>query len=163
MIRVVMVSARSSSQEQLRAFEAGADDYVVKPFDPQDFRAIRLHFQLQEAMAAAAAIRSEIESRNLLLRQEAKRHTRDMIALQDIAVFTLAKVAESRDQQTGGHLARMRLLADPSRRARPRRTLCGTDRRAVPGRPLPLKPPARHRQGGHSRQHPAEARAAGGG
>ena len=36
MIRVMMVSARSSSQEQLRAFEAGADDYVVKPFDPQD-------------------------------------------------------------------------------------------------------------------------------
>ncbi len=124
MIRVVMVSARSSSQEQLRAFEAGADDYVVKPFDPQDFRArIRLHFQLQEAMAAAAAIRSEIESRNLLLRQEAKRHTRDMIALQDIAVFTLAKVAESRDQQTGGHLARMRaysqILAEELARGEP--------------------------------------------
>ena len=108
-MRVMMVSASSSSPEQLLAFESGADDYVVKPFDPQDFLArIRLHFQLQEAMAGAAAIRGEIESRNLLLRQEAKRHTRDMIALQDIAVFTLAKVAESRDQQTGGHLTRMR-------------------------------------------------------
>jgi putative two-component system response regulator len=108
-IRVMMVSARSSSGEKLRAFEAGADDYVVKPFDPQDFCSrIRLHFQLHEALAGAAAIRSEIESRNLLLRQEARRHTQDMIALQDIAVFTLAKVAESRDQETAGHLSRMR-------------------------------------------------------
>jgi putative two-component system response regulator len=108
-IRVVMVSARSSAGEQLRAFEAGADDYVAKPFDPQDFCArIRLHFQLQEAMAGAELIRHEIESRNLLLRQEARRHTQDMIALQDIAVFTLAKVAESRDQETAGHLSRMR-------------------------------------------------------
>jgi putative two-component system response regulator len=123
-IRVMMVSARSSSQEQLRAFEAGADDYVVKPFDPQDFCArIRLHFQLQEALAGAAAIRSEIESHNLLLRQEAKRHTQDMIALQDIAVFTLAKVAESRDQEMGGHLARMRaysqILAEDLARSEP--------------------------------------------
>jgi putative two-component system response regulator len=108
-IRVVMVSGRSSSDEQVRAFEAGADDYVVKPFDPQDFCSrIRLHFQLQEAMAGVASIRGEIESRNLLLRQEARRHTQDMIALQDIAVFTLAKVAESRDQETAGHLSRMR-------------------------------------------------------
>ncbi len=122
--RVIMVSARSSSQEQMRAFEAGADDYVVKPFDPPDFCArVRLHFQLREALAGAAAIRSEIESRNLLLRQEARRHTQDMIALQDIAVFTLAKVAESRDQEMGGHLSRMRaysqILAEELARGEP--------------------------------------------
>jgi putative two-component system response regulator len=123
-IRVMMVSATSSAQEQLRAFEAGADDYVVKPFDPQDFCArIRLHFQLNEAMIGAAAIRGEIESRNVLLRQEARRHNQDMIALQDIAVFTLAKVAESRDQETGGHLTRMRaysqILAEELARGEP--------------------------------------------
>jgi len=33
-IPVVVVSARTLNAEQLRAFEAGADDYVSKPFDP---------------------------------------------------------------------------------------------------------------------------------
>ena len=31
--QIVMVSARSAPEEQLKAFEAGADDYLVKPFD----------------------------------------------------------------------------------------------------------------------------------
>ena len=108
-VQIVMVSAMSSAGQQLRAFEVGADDYLVKPFDPQDLRArVRLHFQLREATAGASAIRAEIESHNSQLRELAEQHTRDVIAIQDTAVFTLAKVAESRDQETGGHLTRMR-------------------------------------------------------
>jgi putative two-component system response regulator len=108
-VQIVMVSAMFSAGQQLRAFEAGADDYLVKPFDPQDLRArVRLHFQLREATAGAAAIRAEIESHNSQLRKLAERHTRDVIAVQDAAVFTLAKVAESRDQKTSGHLTRIR-------------------------------------------------------
>jgi putative two-component system response regulator len=67
-----------------------------------------LHFQLREATTAVSAIRAEIESHNSQLRELAEQHTRDVIAIQDTAVFTLAKVAESRDQETGGHLTRMR-------------------------------------------------------
>ena len=108
-VQIVMVSAISSAGQRLRAFQVGADDYLVKPFDPQDLRArVRLHFQLREAMAGAAAIRAEIESHNSQLRELTEQHTRDVIAIQDTAVFTLAKVAESRDQETGGHLTRMR-------------------------------------------------------
>jgi DNA-binding response OmpR family regulator len=33
-IPVVVVSARTLNAERLRAFEAGADEYVSKPFDP---------------------------------------------------------------------------------------------------------------------------------
>jgi DNA-binding response OmpR family regulator len=33
-IPVVIVSARTLNADRLRAFEAGADDYVSKPFDP---------------------------------------------------------------------------------------------------------------------------------
>lgn len=107
--QIVMISARSSTEQQLRAFEVGAEDYLVKPFDPQDVRArVRLHFQLREATAAASAIRAEIESHNSSLRKLSQQHTEEVIAIQDAAVFALAKVAESRDQETGGHLMRMR-------------------------------------------------------
>jgi putative two-component system response regulator len=108
-VQIIMVSSMSSAGQQSRAFEVGADDYLVKPFDPQDLRArVRLHFQLREATAGVSAIRAEIESYNSQLRELAEQHTRNVIDIQDTAVFTLAKVAESRDQETGGHLTRMR-------------------------------------------------------
>jgi putative two-component system response regulator len=57
------------------------------------------------------AIRAEIESRNTQLRQLADERALDIIAIQDTAVFMLAKLAESRDQETGGHLTRIRAYA----------------------------------------------------
>ena len=109
--QVIMVSARSSREEQMRAFEAGADDYVVKPFDPYELRSrIHLHFELQKALSNVAAVRAEIESHSLKYRQSAAERTKQIIATQDLAIFTMAKVAESRDEQTGEHLLRMRCV-----------------------------------------------------
>jgi response regulator RpfG family c-di-GMP phosphodiesterase len=108
-VQVVLISARSSPAQRLLAFDAGADDYLVKPFDLQDLRArVGLHFRLRAANAAVSAIRAEIESHDFHARGLAEQHTHEVIAVQDAAVFTLAKVAESRDQETGGHLLRMR-------------------------------------------------------
>ena len=54
-IQVVMVSARSSRGEQVRAYAAGADDYVVKPFDPHELCSrVRLHFRLRGALETVA-------------------------------------------------------------------------------------------------------------
>ena len=107
--QVIMVSGRSSSQEQLRAYEAGADDYITKPLDPHDLLArIGLHIQLRAAQAHVAEIYREIDSRDFELKRLAEQRTQDVIAVQHVAVFTLARVAESRDQETAGHLTRMR-------------------------------------------------------
>ena len=111
-LQVIMVSAKSSKQEQLQAYEAGAGDYVIKPFDPQDLLArVQLHIQLRDAKARVTAIRTEIESKNSELKRLAEQRAQDIIAVQDVAVFTLAKVAESRDQETAGHLTRIRVYA----------------------------------------------------
>lgn len=107
--QVMMVSAKSSKAEQLRAYEAGADDYVVKPFDAQEIVArVRLHTRLQQANRGVAAIRAEIDSRNSELKRLAEQRMQDIVNIQDVAVFTLAKVSESRDRESAGHLARMR-------------------------------------------------------
>ncbi len=108
-VQVIVVSANSSREEQIRAFEAGADDYLVKPFDPQDLRSrVRLHFQLRGAVGRVTDIRSQITSHNSQVKQLAAQRAREIIATQDVAVFALAKLAESRDQETAGHLTRMR-------------------------------------------------------
>ena len=106
---VVMVSAASSRDEQVRAFECGADDYVVKPIEPHEFQArIQLHFRLQKATAAAESIRTEIESNSGTFKRLAEQHTRELMAAHNAAVFALAEVAELRDEDTGAHLERMR-------------------------------------------------------
>ena len=49
-------SRRESSRgEQVRAYAAGADDYVVKPFDPLELCSrVRLHFRLRGALETIA-------------------------------------------------------------------------------------------------------------
>ena len=43
-VQVIMISASSSQEEQLRAFEAGADAYMVKPVDANVLRSeVQLH------------------------------------------------------------------------------------------------------------------------
>ncbi len=106
---VIMVSANSSRQEQLIAFQAGADDYVVKPVDQHELRSrVELHFRLRDAQANVAGLRSEIDSHVTDLKQLAEHRTQEIVATQDVTVFTLARVAESRDETTGQHLQRMR-------------------------------------------------------
>jgi len=107
--QIIMVSARSSREEQLHAYECGADDYIIKPFDPQDLLSrVRLHIELVQARSRVAAVRQEIQSHNAELKATAERRLEEIVATQDVALFMLAKVAESRDQDTAGHLKRMR-------------------------------------------------------
>lgn len=47
---IVMLTARRSTAEKVEALDAGADDYVVKPFDPDELSA-RVRAQLRRAEA----------------------------------------------------------------------------------------------------------------
>ncbi len=106
---VIMVSAKSSREEQARAFEVGADDYIVKPIDPQELRSrVQLHFRLCEALSTVESVQTKIESHDSIIKRMAERRAREIVDTQDIAVFTLAKVSEFRDRETGDHLIRMR-------------------------------------------------------
>jgi len=122
--QVIVISGKSSRQDQLRAYGVKADDYLAKPIELYALCSrVRLHFQLRENLLRTAAIRGEIESQNSELRRIAQQRAEEITAIQDTTVFTLAKVAESRDQETGGHLHRMReysqILAEELRRQGP--------------------------------------------
>lgn len=78
-IYVILVTARDGSHSVVHGLDAGADDFISKPFEP-----------------AELCVRVRAGERILAL------DSRDLI------IFSLAKLAESRDPETGAHLERMR-------------------------------------------------------
>ena len=107
--QVILVSGKASTAERLRGYEVGADDYVVKPFDHDEFLAkIRTHFRLRETMKNLWTANSQIQQFNAELEMLVAERTQEVVATRDIAIFALAKLADSRDPETGEHLDRMR-------------------------------------------------------
>jgi len=78
-IYVILLTSRHGTRSVVDGMNAGADDFVSKPFQPQEL-AVRIR--------AGERILS-LESRELI-------------------IFSMAKLAESRDPETGKHLERMR-------------------------------------------------------
>lgn len=76
---LILLTSRTGPECLVEGMTAGADDFVTKPFEPTEL-ALRLR--------AGERVLS-LESR-------------------DITIFTLAKLAESRDPETGAHLERIR-------------------------------------------------------
>ena len=78
-VYVIMVTARNRASDTIAGLTVGADDYVTKPFNPGE----------------------------LLMRVNTGRRIIG-IESREITIFTLAKLAESRDPKTGAHLERVR-------------------------------------------------------
>lgn len=83
----ILLTSLDRQHNLVSGLRAGADDFITKPFDPEE-----LHIRLRAANRIVS-----LESRNVI-------------------IFALAKLAESRDPETGAHLERIReycrLLAD---------------------------------------------------
>ena len=84
---VILLTSNCGTQNVVEGLSAGADDFISKPFHPEELQ-----------------VRLRVGERVLSL------ESRDLI------IFSLAKLAESRDAETGSHLERMReysrILAD---------------------------------------------------
>jgi len=107
--QVIMVSGKSKTEEQKRAFQCGADDYLIKPIDPAELRSrVQLHCRFRESQAATVALRNELNGHHAELKLAAQQRIEQVMAVQDVAVNALSKVAESRDNETGQHILRMR-------------------------------------------------------
>jgi DNA-binding response OmpR family regulator len=61
-IPVVIVSARTLTADRIRAFEAGADDYVSKPFDPDELLRVLERTYLASPEERVAGRREKIAS-----------------------------------------------------------------------------------------------------
>jgi putative two-component system response regulator len=107
--QVIFVSGKGASNERLDGFEAGADDYVAKPFNQDELLAkIHVQFRLRKALEDLWRADNQIREFNNQLERLVIDRSADLIATRDLAVFALAKLTESRDPETGEHLERMR-------------------------------------------------------
>ncbi|MCP4024109.1 MAG: response regulator [Desulfobacteraceae bacterium] len=101
-IPIIFLTGLSSVEDKTRGFELGAVDYITKPFDINEVKArVKTHLELEVA-------RHELKNHNQLLEQRVLERTRELAITQDITIQSLASLAETRDNETGGHIMRTR-------------------------------------------------------
>ncbi len=100
-IQVVMVSGLHDLGTVRECLRAGAYDYLAKPFELED-----LQNTVARALERRRLIRQNREYKENLERM-VDEQTQEISNTRDIALLTLAKLAESRDSETGMHLDRM--------------------------------------------------------
>jgi putative two-component system response regulator len=108
-VQVILVSGKGSTAERVKGYEAQADDYIVKPFDHEELLSkVRVQFRLWDAQRQLTIAKDQLKIYASELEDLVSVRTKQLIATQDMAVFVLAHVADSRDPETGEHLQRMR-------------------------------------------------------
>ena len=100
-VQVVMISGLQDIGLVRECLRQGAYDYLVKPFDIDD-----LGNTVHRAIERARLIRQNEQYRQGLERM-VREQTEEIRQTRDMALLTLAKLAESRDSETGMHLDRM--------------------------------------------------------
>ncbi len=107
--QVILVSGKSSTQERLQGYAVGADDYIVKPFDHDELLAkLRIHVRMRKMVQRIWELNSQLQQFNHQLEELVAQRTAEVLETRDLLIFSLAKLAESRDPETGEHLERMR-------------------------------------------------------
>ncbi len=111
-IPVIMISALDDMEGIVRCIEKGAEDYLVKPFNPTLLKArIGACLDKKRLLDREKKYQGEIEKFNMDLQGRVWDQVKEITATQQATIFAMAKLAESRDLETGEHLLRMREYA----------------------------------------------------
>lgn len=99
-IPVIFLTSMTDAQNEEMGLSLGAADYIARPIRPGILLS-RVRAHLSEARAARA-----MRVNNEYLEFEVAKRTRQLTAMQDITILTMASLAETRDTDTGNHLRR---------------------------------------------------------
>lgn len=112
-IPIIFLTAMSDIKSKTQAFEAGAIDYITKPFEIMEVKArVQTHLSLQLA-------RMELYSQKDVLEDKVQERTKELSLTQETTIEAMAFISEYRDPETGGHIKRtknyVRTLAEKLR------------------------------------------------
>lgn len=99
-IPVIFLTAKAEIEDERRGLELGAVDYITKPISPP---IVLARVKTQLSLKASADF---LRDKNEFLEQEVTRRTREVAAIQDVTILTMASLAETRDSDTGNHIRR---------------------------------------------------------
>jgi len=101
-VPVIFISALTETEGKLKAFRRGGVDYITKPFQIEEVEArVETHLKLRRAQA-------ELERYNRYLEQLVEEKVKEISESQLATIFAMVKLAESRDDETGTHIWRVR-------------------------------------------------------
>lgn len=99
-IPVIFVTARGDVEDEAEGLKLGAVDYLTKPANPLIVLArVKTHLELKKA-------REYLKHQNQILEEKVRERTRELEVTQDVTILSLASLAETRDNETGGHIHR---------------------------------------------------------
>jgi response regulator RpfG family c-di-GMP phosphodiesterase len=106
--KVIVISGTGDMDALSEALPRGADDYIPKPFHPRQLRAKVQHaLRERDAQQRSEHLADDLSQANRRLRQSLEARDQDVRQAQNALLFTMAKMAESRDGETPGHLRRL--------------------------------------------------------
>jgi putative two-component system response regulator len=99
-IPVIFVTAMDATEDEEHGLGCGAVDYITKPLRPAIVMA-RVRAQLEVKYA-----RDWLKDQNSYLEAEVARRMSENQLIQEVSIHALARLAETRDPETGNHLHR---------------------------------------------------------
>jgi putative two-component system response regulator len=111
-IPVIFTTAMNATDDEQRGLVLGAVDYITKPLRPAIVLArVHTHLELKRA-------RERLMRDNAALESEVARRLRENVMIQEVTIRALARLAETRDNETGNHILRTQeYVHDLARRA----------------------------------------------
>ncbi len=109
-IPVIFLTVKNELNDEIRGFELGAVDYIAKPISPAIVKArVATHIALNNA-------RIKLTEQKIALEEQVCERTKEICHAQDVAIYCLASLVETRDNETGFHIRRtqnyVRVLAE---------------------------------------------------
>ncbi|MCB1141357.1 MAG: response regulator [Leptospiraceae bacterium] len=100
-IPIIMVTAATDKEIRHRALDVGVTDFLTKPIDPLEVKTRLIN------LLALRRLHLRQKDLNVWLSDEILKATETIVSREEELVMRLAKAAEYRDPETGGHIQRM--------------------------------------------------------
>ncbi|WP_076539538.1 HD-GYP domain-containing protein [Shewanella sp. UCD-KL21] len=99
-VPLIFMTVKAEVEEEILGFELGAADYITKPFSLPIIRArVKTHLALTSANRALTEQNHDLEEKVI-------ERTAEISRTQDVAIYCMASLAETRDNETGKHIRR---------------------------------------------------------